>query len=55
MHPALPDSEIARLKANLLRQVIVAKSRPGQIALARFRKLMYGDHPYGEILPTEAA
>jgi predicted Zn-dependent peptidase len=55
MHPALPDSEIARLKANLLRQVIVAKSRPSQIALARFRKLMYGDHPYGEILPTEAS
>ena len=55
MQPALPDSEIGRLKANLLRQVIVAKSRPGQIALARFRKLMYGDHPYGEILPTEAS
>jgi zinc protease len=23
--------------------------------LARFRKLLYGDHPYGEILPTEAS
>src|SRR3984893_2338421 len=55
MHPALPESELARLKANLLRQVLVAKSRPGQIALARFRKLLYGDHPYGEILPTEAS
>ncbi len=55
MHPSLPESELARLKANLLRQVTVAKSRPGQIALARFRKLMYGDHPYGEILPTEAS
>jgi zinc protease len=31
----------------------VAKTRPGQIALARFRKLMYGDHPYGDVLPTE--
>ncbi|MDQ1410150.1 MAG: zinc protease, partial [Acidobacteriaceae bacterium] len=55
MHPALPESELARLKANLLRQVLVAKSRPGQFALARFRKLLYGDHPYGEILPTEAS
>src|ERR1700681_4809833 len=53
MHPALPESELPRLKANLLRQVLVAKSRPGQIALARFRKLLYGDHPYGEMLPTE--
>jgi zinc protease len=54
-HPLLPESELARLKTNLLRQVVVAKSRPSQIALARFRKLMYGDHPYGEILPTETS
>jgi zinc protease len=53
MHPLLPESELPRLKANLLRQVVVAKTRPGQIALARFRKLMYGDHPYGDVLPTE--
>ena len=52
-HPLLPESELARLKANLLRQIAVAKSQPGQIALARFRKLMYGEHPYGTILPTE--
>ena len=52
-HPALPESELARLKSNLQRQVVIAKSRPGQIALARFRKLLYGDHPYGEILPSE--
>ena len=39
-HPLLPESELARLKANMLRQIVVAKSQPGQIALARFRKLM---------------
>ncbi|HKV61907.1 MAG TPA: pitrilysin family protein [Candidatus Acidoferrum sp.] len=53
--PLLPESELGRLKANLLRQIAVAKSQPGQIALARFRKLMYGEHPYGTILPTEEA
>jgi zinc protease len=52
-HPLLPESELARLKTNMLRQIAVAKSQPGQIALARFRKLLYGDHPYGDILPTE--
>src|ERR1700730_2555187 len=52
-HPLLPESELARLKTNMLRQIAVAKSQPGQIAQARFRKLLYGDHPYGEILPTE--
>jgi len=54
-HPLLPESELARLKGNLLREIAVAKSQPGQIALARFRKLLYGDHPYGSILPTEEA
>src|SRR5712692_2134160 len=52
-HPLLPESELGRLKSNLLRQIAVAKSQPGQIALARFRKLMYEDHPYGSTLPTE--
>jgi len=52
-HPLLPESELSRLKSNLLRQIAVAKSQPGQIALARFRKLMYGEHPYGTTLPTE--
>jgi predicted Zn-dependent peptidase len=52
-HPLLPESELPRLKTNMLRQIAVAKSQPGQIALARFRKLMYGDHPYGDTLPTE--
>jgi len=52
-HPLLPEAELARLKSNQLRQIAVAKSQPGQMALARFRKLMYGDHPYGDVLPTE--
>ena len=52
-HPLLPESELARLKTNALRQIAVAKTQPAQIALAKFRKLMYGDHPYGEVLPTE--
>jgi zinc protease len=52
-HPLLPESEVSRLKTNMLRQIAVAKTQPGQIALARFRKLMYGEHPYGDVLPTE--
>jgi predicted Zn-dependent peptidase len=54
-HPLFPDSELARLKANSLRGLAVAKTQPGQIAAARFHKLLYGDHPYGTILPTEGA
>jgi zinc protease len=54
-HPLLPESELARIKTNMLRQIAVSKTQPAQIALARFRKLMYGDHPYGDVLPTEAS
>jgi zinc protease len=52
-HPLLPESELARLKTDMLRHITVAKSQPGTIALARFRKLLYGEHPYGDILATE--
>ena len=52
-HPLLPESELGRIKSNELRRIAVAKSQPGQIALARFRKLVYGDHPYGIVLPSE--
>ena len=54
-HPLLPESELARIKTNMLRQLAVSNTQPAQIALARFRKLMYGDHPYGDVLPTEAS
>jgi predicted Zn-dependent peptidase len=52
-HPLLPESELARLKSNMLREIAVQKSQPGYIAAARFYKLLYGDHPYGDIMPAE--
>ena len=52
-HPRLPESELARLKNDLLRQIAVSNSRPQFIALERFRKILYGGHPYGTVMPTE--
>jgi predicted Zn-dependent peptidase len=54
MHPRLPQSELDRLKNDKLRQIALGTSQPQTIALMRFRKILYGDHPYGTILPTEA-
>ena len=51
-NPKFPDSEVPRLKANLSRQLAVALSQPQQIALQKFRAVLYGDHPYGRLLPT---
>ncbi len=52
-NPKFPESELARLKANLLRNLTVQLSQPQQLAVQRFRAVMYGDHPYGRIFPTE--
>ena len=52
-HPALPESELPRLKQDLLRNLTVQKSRPQPLAQEQFYKILYPDHPYGRIFPTE--
>ncbi len=54
LHPRLPESELERLKNDALRQIALRNSRPQTMALIRFRKILYGDHPYATVLPTEA-
>ena len=51
--PRLPASEIDRLKNDRIRQLSIAQQQPQQMALARFRAVLYGDHPYGRVFPTE--
>ena len=53
-HPRLPQSEIDRLKNDALRQIALQNSQPQTIALVRFRKILFGDHPYAIVVPTEA-
>jgi zinc protease len=53
-HPLLPASELARMKNDRLRQLTIAKTQPGPIANERFRQLLYPNHPYGRLYPTEA-
>ena len=53
-HPRLPQSEIDRLKNDALRQIAVQNSQPQTVAVVRFRKILYGDHPYAMVVPTEA-
>jgi zinc protease len=53
-HPRLPDSELARIKANMGRDLAIQKSSPQSVAQEKFSELLYGDHPYGRLFPTEA-
>lgn len=52
--PRLPDTEIERVKGNLLRNLAISKSSPQAVAQERFAQLVYGEHPYGRVFPTEA-
>lgn len=51
--PLLPASELPRLKNDRLRQLTIAKTQPGPIANERFRQILYPNHPYGRLYPTE--
>lgn len=51
-NPLLPESELARIKNDHIRNLSISKSQPGALTLERFRQMMYGDHPYGRIFPT---
>lgn len=50
--PKFPESELARLKGDRLRQLSIQKSQAQSQALEKFRAVLYGDHPYGRLFPT---
>jgi len=50
--PKFPESELERLRADLLRRLDLAKSQPGTLAASAFRWALYGDHPYGRLLAS---
>ena len=54
LNPKFPASELDRLKADNLRRLSIAKSSPQQMALEKFREVVYDKHPYGRIFPTDA-
>ncbi len=52
---ALPESELARLKMDLLRGLAIAKTDPAELAREAFLKSFFPNHPYGRVFPEEAA
>lgn len=52
-NPALPASEIDRLKADMARSLSIQLTQPQPLADQKFYSLIYGDHPYGRLFPTE--
>src|SRR5581483_8600724 len=53
-NPRFPESEIARIKGDLARQLSIAQSQPQQIATAKFLSVLYPNQIYGRYFPTAA-
>jgi predicted Zn-dependent peptidase len=52
-HPAFPESEVARLQNDFVRNLSIQLSQPQPVAESRFAALLYPGHPYGRMFPTE--
>jgi zinc protease len=53
MNPSLPASEVPRLKADLARELAIAKTQPDDLARERFLQALYPNSPYSRLFPTE--
>lgn len=53
MNPLLPESELARIKKDRVRSLSVSKVQPQSLALEEFRRMMYPNHPFGRVFPTQ--
>ena len=51
---AFPQNEFERERRERLEELRVDRSTPGFIAEERFRRVLFGEHPYAVIAPTEA-
>jgi len=50
--PAFPTAELVRLRGDLLREVAIQRSQPQPLAEEAFGRAIYGNHPYGRVLPV---
>lgn len=54
MNPSFPDSETARLRNDMLRDLSIRKSQPANIAFELFSKVLFPGHPFGRLFPDES-
>ncbi len=54
-HPSFPESDLARIRTDLARDLSIRRSQPGQLAAERFSQVLFGNSAYGRMFPTEAA
>ncbi|HEY6118634.1 MAG TPA: pitrilysin family protein, partial [Pyrinomonadaceae bacterium] len=52
-HPAFPESEVKLAKENTIQQIRAGRADPGFLVNERFQKAVFGNHPYGFVVPDE--
>ena len=52
-HPSFPEAEVKLAQGNTIQQIRGARSDPGFLVNERFQKAVFGNHPYGFVLPDE--
>lgn len=53
LNASFNEKDLARIKVDRQRELEVAKSRPSSIATEAFYHKLYGNHPYGQLYPTQ--
>lgn len=51
--PSFPENEVTLAKTNMIQNIRGARANPDFLAGERFQKTIFGDHPYGFVLPDE--
>ncbi|MFL6248231.1 MAG: M16 family metallopeptidase [Thermoanaerobaculia bacterium] len=54
-NPLLPEADLARIKADFVRDLSIRRSQPGPLAAEKFSQVLFGNSVYGRMFPTEAA
>src|SRR5678816_1954077 len=52
-HPAFPETEVKLAQENTIQQIRAGRADPGFLVNERFQKAVFGDHPYGFVVPDE--
>jgi zinc protease len=52
-HPSFPETEVKLAQENTIQQIRAGRASPGFLANERFQKAVFGDHPYGFVVPDE--
>ncbi len=51
LHPSFPENELKLKKTNLIQELAMRRSQPHFLLEERFRKVVFGGHPYAVVAP----